>query len=111
MQSRKLNQSGTGRRGASGRSGGRKEPGGRGYDLGLKVAEKRGARDIRSVAAEIGIGMATLSRIERGASFRLETLLRICRWLEVDPGRFIDQRLAKLPSPRPDSRAERKGSH
>lgn len=38
-------------------------------------------RDLRSVAKEIGIGAATLMRIEQGQMFDVETWLKIQAWL------------------------------
>ena len=38
-------------------------------------------RSLRDVAAEIGIGVATLSRIERGQSMDGETIVRLFVWL------------------------------
>lgn len=37
-------------------------------------------RDLRTLAAEIGIGHATLMRIEHGQAFDAETLLKLWQW-------------------------------
>lgn len=58
-------------------------------DLGPMVLKKRGSMGVRAAAAEIGIGSATLSRIERGKLPDVETLGKICDWLDVDPAHFI----------------------
>lgn len=58
-------------------------------NLGLAVANKRGERGLREVAAEIGIGLSTLSRIENGKLPDLETFQKICSWLEIDPGEVL----------------------
>jgi len=44
---------------------------------------------IRAAAAEIGISAATLSRIERGHVPDVNTLSKICAWLDVEPGRYL----------------------
>jgi transcriptional regulator with XRE-family HTH domain len=53
--------------------------------LGAMVREKRGTRKLRDVAAEIGIGPATLMRVEAGRIPDVGTFGKICRWLGVDP--------------------------
>ncbi|MEH6476593.1 MAG: helix-turn-helix domain-containing protein [Sneathiella sp.] len=58
-------------------------------DLGPMVLHKRGSMGVRAAAAEIGIGSATLSRVERGKLPDVETLGKICDWLEVSPSTFI----------------------
>ncbi|MFD2788040.1 helix-turn-helix domain-containing protein [Hymenobacter rubripertinctus] len=43
----------------------------------------------RAAAAEMdNVSPSTLSRIERGSLPDLDTYMRICRWLEVDPAYF-----------------------
>jgi transcriptional regulator with XRE-family HTH domain len=54
-------------------------------DLGSRVSHRRGEDSIRKAAAEIGIGHATLSRIENGNIPDLETFAKICVWLGEDP--------------------------
>ena len=58
-------------------------------DLGRLIAKKRGARGIRSAAAEAGVSSATLSRVENGNVPDLATFAKICRWLGVDPATFL----------------------
>lgn len=53
--------------------------------LGAKVREKRGDRKLRDVAKEIGVGAATLMRIENGRAPDLATFGKMCRWLGIDP--------------------------
>jgi transcriptional regulator with XRE-family HTH domain len=53
--------------------------------LGVRVKAKRGARKLREVANEIGIGAATLMRIENGRVPDLATFGKICKWLDIDP--------------------------
>ena len=58
--------------------------------LGALLKQKRGKRGLREVATEIGgISAATLSRVERGQVPDLGTYARICRWLDMSPGVFI----------------------
>ena len=57
--------------------------------LGALVRAKRGTRKLREVAQEIGIGPATLMRLENGRIPDVTTFAKICRWLEVDPGTFL----------------------
>ncbi len=58
-------------------------------ELSLKLKQKRGKRGIREVAREIGIGHATLSRIESGKQPDLATFTKICIWLNVDPNAIL----------------------
>jgi transcriptional regulator with XRE-family HTH domain len=57
--------------------------------LGAMVKVKRGERRLREAAAEIGIGVATLMRVENGRIPDVATFGKLCRWLEVDPGTFL----------------------
>lgn len=57
--------------------------------LGVMVRAKRGERKLREVAAEVGIGPATLMRIETGRIPDVETFGKICRWLDIEPGQFL----------------------
>jgi transcriptional regulator with XRE-family HTH domain len=58
-------------------------------DLGAKVSQHRAQNPIRKAAAEIGIGHATLSRIENGHIPDLETFAKICAWLGEDAGSVL----------------------
>lgn len=53
------------------------------------VRKKRGDRKLRDVAQEIGIGAATLMRVESGRIPDVATFGKICSWLNVDPGTFL----------------------
>ena len=53
------------------------------------VRKKRGDRKLRDVAQEIGIGAATLMRVESGRIPDVATFGKICSWLNVDPGAFL----------------------
>ena len=58
-------------------------------ELGRLIIRKRGSRGIRAAAAEADVSPATLSRVENGNLPDLATFAKICRWLEVDPARFL----------------------
>jgi transcriptional regulator with XRE-family HTH domain len=58
-------------------------------ELGRLITRKRGTRGIRAAAAEADVSPATLSRVENGNLPDLATFAKICRWLEVDPARFL----------------------
>jgi len=57
--------------------------------LGVLVREKRGQKKLRETAKEMGIGPATLMRVENGRVPDIETFGKICRWLQIDPGSFL----------------------
>jgi transcriptional regulator with XRE-family HTH domain len=46
---------------------------------------------LREVAAATGISTSTLSRVENGKGhmLQIDTFLKLCDWLEVDPASFI----------------------
>jgi transcriptional regulator with XRE-family HTH domain len=53
------------------------------------VKNKRGKRNLRDIAKEIGgVSISTLSRIEQGKIPDLSTYMKICEWLEVSPDVF-----------------------
>lgn len=55
------------------------------------IVRRRGAKKltVRAAAAEMdNVSSSTLSRIERGNLPDLDSYMRICRWLEVDPAYF-----------------------
>lgn len=64
--------------------------------LGRLVRDKRGPKKIRETAKEVGIGTATLMRIENGRTPDVETFGKVCKWLNIDPGTFLgfDSQLA-----------------
>src|SRR5712691_10989770 len=57
--------------------------------LGALVRSKRSQRKLREVAREIGIGPATLLRVESGRIPDVLTFGKICKWLQLDPGTFL----------------------
>jgi transcriptional regulator with XRE-family HTH domain len=65
------------------------------------VREKRLQRKLRETAREIGIGAATLMRIESGRIPDVATFGKICRWLKIDPAEFLGYDRGKGRSPLP----------
>jgi len=57
--------------------------------LGAMVRKKRGDAKLRETAHQIGIGPATLLRVESGRIPDVATFGKICKWLGVDPGSFL----------------------
>lgn len=57
--------------------------------LGAIVRERRGPNKLRETARAIGIGPATLMRVEAGRIPDVETFGKLCRWLGTDPGTFL----------------------
>lgn len=57
--------------------------------IGPLLKKQRNNKGIREVATEIGISSATLSRIENGKLPDLESFSKICKWLNVDPGKIL----------------------
>ncbi len=57
--------------------------------LGVMVRERRGASKLRETAAAIGIGPATLLRVEAGRIPDVVTFGKLCGWLRVDPATFL----------------------
>jgi len=57
--------------------------------LGALVKAKRGQRKLRETAKDIGIGPATLMRIENGRVPDLNTFGLVCKWLGIQPGEFL----------------------
>lgn len=57
--------------------------------LGTMVRSKRGTKKLRETAKELGIGSATLMRIENGHVPDVHTFGKVCKWLNVDPGEFL----------------------
>jgi len=57
--------------------------------LGAAVREKRGERKLRETAQEIGVGTATLMRIESGRIPDVETFGKVCKWLKWDPAELL----------------------
>ena len=70
--------------------------------LGALVRERRGAKKLRETAAEIGIGPATLLRVESGRIPDVATFGKLCQWLAIPPGVFLggEERSMNRPLPR-----------
>jgi hypothetical protein len=68
--------------------------------LGVIVRDNRGHQKLRETAKAIGIGPATLMRVESGRIPDVETFGKICVWLKKDPAEFLgfDIGLRKVPS-------------
>ena len=58
-------------------------------NLGTLVRNHRGNKTLRDAAGEIGVGHATLLRVESGRVPDVETFGKICKWLGRDPGEFL----------------------
>ena len=68
--------------------------------LGPMVRKKRGSKKLRETAREIGIGPATLMRVESGRIPDLDTFGKLCTWLGEDPKQFLGlDALERHPSP------------
>lgn len=61
------------------------------------IIQKRGSMGIRSAAKEIGIGSATLSRLERGNTADLKTLEKVFKWLELDISEYFGGQSTEQP--------------
>lgn len=58
--------------------------------LATMLKAKRGRRGLRDIASEIGdVSASTLSRVELGKVPDLDTFVRICKWLAVQPDQFF----------------------
>src|SRR6266851_575013 len=57
--------------------------------LGAIVRAKRGKKKLRETAREIGIGPATLMRVENGRIPDVVTFGKICVWAGIDPRTFL----------------------
>ena len=57
--------------------------------LGALVRAKRGEETLRVVAGRIGIGPATLLRVESGRVPDVSTFGKLCQWLGRDPREFL----------------------
>jgi transcriptional regulator with XRE-family HTH domain len=63
--------------------------------LGTLVRKHRGNKTLRDAGREIGVGHATLIRVESGRVPDVETFGKICKWLGRDPGEFLGFRDSK----------------
>jgi len=59
---------------------------------------------VRSAADQMeNVSASTLSRIERGSLPDLDTYMRLCRWLDVDPSYFAIEPTNKTETPKESS--------
>jgi transcriptional regulator with XRE-family HTH domain len=59
-------------------------------ELGALIRAKRGTLGLRATAKEVGeVSASTLSRIEQGKVPDLDTFMKICKWLDVSPEKFM----------------------
>ena len=56
-----------------------------------ETINKRGA-SIRGASRQIGVAHTTINRILRGESADIDTLVAICKWIEVQPSQILDSR-------------------
>lgn len=70
--------------------------------LGTMIKARRGEKSLRNAAKEIGVGAATLMRIESGHMPDIHTFSKVCKWLEVDPGEFLGYKPTTAEAPQPD---------
>lgn len=63
------------------------------HRLGYCLKAKRMAKKVNQAIAsvEIGISQGSLSRAERRQEIGIETLNKICTWLNIPPGEFFKQ--------------------
>jgi len=69
--------------------------------LGEAIQRQREAKKltVRAVAEQMeSVSPSTLSRIERGSLPDLDTYMRICRWLNVDPAHFATEPIGRTQS-------------
>ncbi len=57
--------------------------------IGIEIKNKRGTKGLRETAKIIGVSAATLSRIESGKQPDLDTFVKICKWLEINPSEIL----------------------
>ena len=57
--------------------------------LGKVVRAHRGQRSMRQAAAEAGVSLSTMSRVESGSLPDLASFTALCAWAGVSPSRFF----------------------
>lgn len=67
--------------------------------LGALIKTRRGEASLREAAKEIGIGSATLMRIQNGHTPDIHTFAKICAWLKIDPGEFLGLKQTAVAEP------------
>ena len=75
----------------------------------LRATRRERGKTLQDVAAEVGVSIATLSRIERGETRGVEgdTLLALAKWLKLPPDHLQKPRLqptsSRVASPAPST--------
>lgn len=59
--------------------------------LGERMKEKN--YSMRDVAKETGVSHTTISRILAGQTADIDTLIAICKWMNVSPSHFLDAQM------------------
>lgn len=57
--------------------------------LGALIREHRGQQSLRQAAAEAGVSLSTMSRVEAGAQPDLASFTALCAWIGVSPSSFF----------------------
>lgn len=50
---------------------------------------KKPVKSLREAAKEVGINHSVLTRVENGQTPAITTLIKICVWMEVNPGKYF----------------------
>lgn len=69
----------------------------------LAVIRKRAGLSQRELADFVGVSMNTISRLERGAQARYDTLLLLAQALQIPPDRLCRRSGHRLTTPRKGS--------
>jgi len=67
-------------------------------DLSALIKSKRGKVGLRATAMEVGVSPSTLSRVEQGKIPDLQTLVKLCEWLEIPVNQFIQDAETEMSS-------------
>ncbi|MEX5709568.1 helix-turn-helix transcriptional regulator [Parafrankia sp. FMc6] len=67
--------------------------------LGALIRDHRGRRSLRQAAAEAGVSVSTMSRVEAGAQPDLASFTALCAWVGVSPSRFFTPIAERLDTP------------
>ena len=76
--------------------------------LGAVLRGVRGFRKLRvaQVAREVGVTDTTINSIENGVIPSIPTLLKVCKWMGIQPSAFLDADDSDLPAPAPEKMPE-----
>ena len=76
--------------------------------FGARIKKRRGSKNLRDTARELGTSTSTLDRIERGVLVPdVEFFLRLCAWMEALPHEFFHFPAAEGEQPGPLEQVER----